>query len=126
MVPVWQPTAVITVAILFLTLAPQPLGDEPPPLFEGADKVVHALMFGALAGVIALDRLMAGRRDGAVALTLIFVGTALAGGLVELMQDRMGMGRSGDAVDLAADTLGAAMGIGIFLLIRRSLTPSGR
>ncbi len=111
MVPVWQPTAVITVAILFLTLAPQPLGDEPPPLFEGADKVVHALMFGALAGVIALDRLMAGRRDGAVALTLIFVGTALAGGLVELMQDRMGMGRSGDAVDLAADTLGAAMRI---------------
>lgn len=118
-VPVWQPTAVVAVTILFLTLAPQPLGDEPPPLFEGADKVVHAMMFGALAGVIALDRLMSGRRDGATVLTLIFAGTALAGGIVELLQIGMGAGRSGDWADLVADTIGAALGTGLFLLLRR-------
>lgn len=118
-VPVWQPTAVVAVTILFLTIAPQPLGDEPPLLFEGADKVVHAMMFGALAGVIALDRLMSGRRDGATVLTLIFAGTALAGGIVELLQIGMGAGRSGDWADLVADIIGAALGTGLFLLLRR-------
>ena len=118
-VPVWQPTAVVAVTILFLTLAPQPLGDEPPPMFEGADKVVHALMFGALAGVIALDRFMSGRRDGAIALTLIFSGVALGGGLIEVAQQLMGAGRSGDMADFGADTIGCALGIGVFLLLRR-------
>ncbi len=53
--PSWILTIVVSLAILYLTLMPQPLPDDTPKLFPGADKVVHALMFGGLTFVILLD-----------------------------------------------------------------------
>lgn len=77
----------VLAVILWLTLAPQPLPDAGGSWldFPGADKVVHALMFGALALVLAVD--LSGRECGALsrralpaaALIAIGVGSHRAG-----------------------------------------------
>ncbi len=53
-------TAVVVLAILWLTLAPKPLPDSDVHWFEGADKVVHGCMFGGLFFVMGLDWVISG------------------------------------------------------------------
>lgn len=108
--PSWILTISTTLLILWLTLAPDPLGEDSPRLFPGADKVLHALMFGFLTMMILLDRV---RRKGWMPLRLPSVaGAALAsavlGGLVEVAQLEMQMGRGFEWADILADTIGAA------------------
>lgn len=55
-IPGYQPTVIVIALILFLTLLPRPLGEEDFQLFEGADKVVHFIMFGGLTGTFMYDR----------------------------------------------------------------------
>jgi hypothetical protein len=109
-VPDWQPTVVVSVTILYLTLFPQPLGDDEIELFEGADKVVHAIMFGTLTAAMIFDRWHEGRpltRKGALWCAAVAIA---AGGLIELLQGAMGMGRGCDTADFAADAAGALIG----------------
>ncbi len=54
--PPWILSILTVALILWLTLAPDPLGDDSPRLFPGADKVAHAIMFGFLTVVQLLDR----------------------------------------------------------------------
>ena len=54
--PPWFLTGVTLVVILWLTLSPRPFGELNPPLFPGADKLGHALMFGFLVAMMALDK----------------------------------------------------------------------
>ncbi|MCH5235396.1 MAG: VanZ family protein [Muribaculaceae bacterium] len=107
--PAWLLSIVTMLVILWLTLAPKPLGDEPPSLFEGADKVVHGLMFGFLTSMMLLDwerkhhwkKAYPGR---------IFVCATLSatlGILIEFVQAGMGLGRGFEYGDIAADTIGA-------------------
>lgn len=49
-------SSIVVIAILWLTLAPHPLPESDVPLFEHADKVVHALMFGGLVFALIIDR----------------------------------------------------------------------
>jgi VanZ family protein len=73
-----------------------------------SDKSEHLLAFGALAfwfgGIVV-------RRD------LPWVGLAVVGfgGLIELAQGAMGLGREADWLDLAADTLGMVIGLALVL-----------
>lgn len=105
--------ALTLAAILWLTLAPSPVDGLDVPLFEGADKVVHALMFGALAWALTVDRAVHRPRRPAPApwraAALAALGSALAGGAIEIAQETMGYGRTGDWLDFAADTAGAAL-----------------
>ncbi|MBD5243428.1 MAG: VanZ family protein [Paramuribaculum sp.] len=111
--PRWLPTLVVTAVICYLTLSSAPLGDTPITLFEGADKVVHFLMFGALAGVLCLDW---SRRSGewimprSVSVTLCALLSALAGVGIEWLQSSMEAGRSAEWADGFADGLGAVTG----------------
>lgn len=114
-------TIIVVLAILWLTLASQPLGDVSVPLFPGADKVVHGCMFGGLMFVIELDyaRWQTKRRNlvGGAALmrwrvalaTALFV--CLFGGAIELLQDAMAIGRGAEIRDFAADCLGVAIAL---------------
>lgn len=101
-------------AILYLTLAPQPLGDDTPELFYGADKVVHAIMFGAMSFVLSLDRLMGCGSVSRRALIIMAIVSAATGIVIEFLQTCMDAGRSGDAADGVADVVGAAVGALIF------------
>lgn len=108
--PPWILTAVCALAIAWLTLAPHPIGDVEVPLFPGADKLVHGIMFGGLGLCIVLDWM---RRDGrwhAFSWRGWFVAgvvASLAGLGVEYCQLGMEMGRSFEWADWGADTVGA-------------------
>lgn len=102
-------TFITLLAIFWLTLAPKPLGDEPPELFPGADKVVHAIMFGGLSWMMLLDWQLKHnwqRVKWMFALVAASV-SSLIGILIEIAQDAMGMGRGFDYADIIADVTGA-------------------
>ena len=110
--PDWALTVVVSLAILYLTLVPRPLPDVDIPLFPGVDKLVHAIMFGGLAGAVVLDW---SRWRGMVSLSVRSIVVAalvstLAGGLIELLQLVMAMGRGCELWDFVADGVGAIIG----------------
>lgn len=94
------------VASLVVLFAPSTGGVEP---FPQADKVVHAVLFLALA-VVSRWR-FGGRRQ-------VLLAVAVYAAVSELVQLLTLPGRSGDLLDLAVDLLGAAAG----WLLARSLT----
>lgn len=117
-IPRFLTSAVVTAGVLYLTLAPRPFGSVRIPLFEGADKVVHFMMFLAMAFAYHFD-FRRGRKpvDEARLMGWIFVSLSAFGGLIELAQWKMRMGRSGDWYDLLADIAGAVYGIILAWLI---------
>ena len=117
-IPRFLTSAVVTAGVLYLTLAPRPFGSVRIPLFEGADKVVHYMMFFAMAYAYHFD-FRRGKKpvDEARLMGWIFVSLSAFGGLIELAQWKMRMGRSGDWYDLLADIPGAVYGIILAWLI---------
>lgn len=112
----WFLTLVTLAAILWLTLAPDPLPDEMDiPLFPGADKVVHGLMMAGLVWAACLDLMRKDRslphwrRLRSMTVGVIVVLVCLFGGGIELVQKAMAMGRGADPLDFAADAAGAAV-----------------
>lgn len=117
-IPRFLTSAVVTAGVLYLTLAPRPFGSVRIPLFEGADKVVHFMMFFAMAFAYHFDfRRSKKPVDEARLMGWIFVSLSAFGGLIELAQWKMRMGRSGDWYDLLADIVGAVYGIILAWLI---------
>ena len=109
--PSWILTIVVTLAILYLTLWPDPLPDDTPQLFPGADKVVHALMFGGLTLVLLIDRQRGMHwrplRKGFVwSVALV---SAVFGAVIECLQWAMGLGRGFEIADIIADTVGSLL-----------------
>lgn len=117
-IPRFLTSAVVTAGVLYLTLAPRPFGSVRIPLFEGADKVVHFMMFFAMAFAYHFD-FRRGKKpvDEARLMGWIFVSLSAFGGLIELAQWKMRMGRSSDWYDLLADIAGAVYGIILAWLI---------
>lgn len=117
-IPRFLTSAVVTAGVLYLTLVPRPFGSVRIPLFEGADKVVHFMMFFAMAFAYHFD-FRRGKKpvDEARLMGWIFVSLSAFGGLIELAQWKMRMGRSGDWYDLLADIAGAVYGIILAWLI---------
>lgn len=117
-IPRFLTSAVVTAGVLYLTLAPRPFGSVRIPLFERADKVVHFMMFFAMAFAYHFD-FRRGKKpvDEARLMGWIFVSLSAFGGLIELAQWKMRMGRSGDWYDLLADIAGAVYGIILAWLI---------
>ena len=103
--PRWLLTGVCLALILYLTLAPKPLPDNDIPFWEHTDKIVHTIMFGALYVCAWLD-LWRGRRPALSRAWLLTVPVVAIGGLIELLQQAMAMGRGGSWGDLAADLAG--------------------
>lgn len=112
-VPRWLLSTVCLTAVLYLTLAPQPLPDTDMSLWEHSDKIVHALMFGGLCFCLGLD-IWRTRRGPLPYRLLLATGVGLFGGVIELLQDAMNMGRGGDWADFASDCVGSLLAI--FLL----------
>lgn len=106
-VPRWLMSVVVIAAIAYLTLVPSPLPEPPTPLFDGADKVVHGLMFLVLAWCLNRDL---SRQKSLVTAAAAFALATAYGGLIEILQGAMQLGRSADILDFAADVAGAATG----------------
>lgn len=107
--PPWMFSIICFLAICWLTLSPDPLGDNELPLFPGADKIAHAIMFGGFAFCIILDW---SRRHGwplALVKTDIYAADiASAFGIItEFLQNAMHTGRTFEFWDMIADITGA-------------------
>lgn len=119
--PPWTLTIVCFLAICWLTLAPHPLPDNDIPLFPGADKIAHAIMFGGFTLCIILDW---NRRHGwpaaiSKAEWCAPVFASAFGIATEFMQKEMNAGRSGDVWDLIADISGAFLVCGASIVFKR-------
>jgi len=115
-------TVLTAVAILWLTLAPRPLGDMETQLFPGADKVAHAIMFGGLALMAYVDESRSRRwsrlSPAYIAVTMLAV--AAFGVVIEFLQDSIDTGRTFDINDIWADTAGAVLAALLWFLFTRS------
>lgn len=118
--PPWIFTLLTVLLILWLTLAQQPLGDIEPPMFPGADKLVHAIMFGWLAAMIILDDLRSRgwRMPSIFFIIASVIGSSAFGVAIEFVQDAMHRGRSFDTTDMVADAVGALIAGVIWFLLR--------
>lgn len=116
-VPAWLFSAVTLAAICWLTLAPHPLGEADIPLFPGADKLAHWIMFGFLTAVILFDhqRLSGWAKvRNAFCLCMIALSTAIGAG-IEFLQGAMHVGRTFDLSDIIAD-FGGSLSFGLIYL----------
>lgn len=109
--PAWLPSSLTVALILWLTLVPDPLGDNGPRLFPGADKVVHAIMFGYLAVMLMLDFQRNHHWKPLTLRSVVMAGTVstLLGVAVEVAQLMMALGRGFEVADMVADASGAAI-----------------
>lgn len=112
--PPFTLTAIVTAAVLYLTLVPKPLPDNDIEWFEGADKVVHAIMMLGITGSLGLDymrRYVKRELQAPALLIIVFVlATGVFGGLIEVIQGWMDLGRGEDIQDFIADCVGALAG----------------
>lgn len=120
----WLPTIIVAVAIAWLTLAPHPLPENNIEWFEGADKVVHFIMFATLMSTVifglhwscASSRSETGvaNRESRARLLAAGLCVTVFAALDEWAQGAMHMGRSAEFADFLADLAG----ISIICLIR--------
>ncbi|WP_345119736.1 VanZ family protein [Hymenobacter antarcticus] len=108
-------------AALVLVLTLTPAADMPvTPVWEllSFDTAAHAGVFVVLAGLSRFSLRhqsrwpLLARHAGAAALLV----SVLFGGLIELLQHHMHLGRHGDWTDLLSDAIGAALAVGVATL----------
>lgn len=117
--PANLPWLLVLLAILYLTLVPQPLGEEELPLFPGADKLAHFIMFGALTGSFIYDRWRFDRELALRGALIVALCSAMTGGIVEWLQAAMNLGREGnDLLDALANVLGAFAAVPVCSALR--------
>ena len=107
----WWPTTLTLLVVLYATLWPDPVGADNVMLFPCADKLIHAIMMGGLSSAILFDYRRSGKKittDTCLIVSLIMIIFSL---LDETGQYVMGLGRSFELLDLAADTGGVILGI---------------
>ncbi len=89
-------------AALLFFLSSQPKLPEPPLVFEGIDKLEHAIAYGVLAALVVWAQ-------GAATSRTLVIGVALTSlyGASDEVHQMFVPGRSPDVVDWIADTAGA-------------------
>lgn len=125
--PAWFLTGITLFIIFWLTLSPKPFGELNPPLFPGADKIAHAIMFGFLVAMMAVDKL----RKKASLPSNIFAHplspiylfscslfSSLLGALIEYLQKWLDTGRTFESSDIIADCCGAFAATLIWLILQ--------
>lgn len=112
----YWPSLLVVLVILYATWIPKPLPDDTLPSMPNIDKLIHAIMFGGLAGALMFDYHRKDVREHKLSLTvLVVIGSACAafGVLDEVVQGLLGFGRESDVWDLTADWVG----IGVAMLV---------
>ena len=104
------PTIIVLVVITYLSLAKNPVHSQEFYIFEGADKLVHGCMYLGLVWIGCFDIYRVSKFT-APKLILLVCGAIVWGGLMELLQGAMSMGRSADWYDFLANGCGAILGL---------------
>ena len=112
-IPPYLPTMLVVVAICYISLSSDPFPDKDRWFnFAGMDKVVHFIMYGGLTATFCFDH---HRRHAALLKPWLFAAVLavaiVLGAVMEWLQMCMGVGRTGDILDIVANSLGAWLGI---------------
>lgn len=105
----WWPSGIVVLVIIYATLFPDPAGVDSLPPIPYLDKLIHAIMFGGFAGALYFDWYRAHRNANKRKMLMFCFLSVAFGALIEIIQQLMGIGRSGDFFDLIADTIGAVV-----------------
>ncbi len=103
-------------------LSSQPLTLPPTPLFPGADKVVHMILYAGLAVLVFLTLHHSGRNHSPAVQYGIPIIFCLLYGISDEIHQLFVPTRSFDLLDILADTLGAALAQGALLIFRNHHT----
>lgn len=120
-VPKWLLTVLCLGGICWLTLVPDPFGQNEPLTFEGADKIAHGVMFFGLTLCMCLDTLRA-RRWHTMGLPLVAALALLSmciGIIIEIVQPFFGRGF--EMWDMGADIFGSIAGGALWIIIGGAL-----
>lgn len=119
--PAWTFTFIILCVILWLTLAPHPLGETDFPMFPGADKIVHALMFGGLAvtGLFDWSRVHGWEAVPGIWAWSITLASIVVGIDIEFAQESMAYGRRLETGDMIADGIGSVLALIVWKIMER-------
>ncbi|MCH5215949.1 MAG: VanZ family protein [Muribaculaceae bacterium] len=111
-IPFGITTFVVVALIMYATLDPNPLPDTEIRLFEGADKVIHTIMFLTLSLALSFDynKKLFGKYNNITVAIVVGLFSTIFGIAIEFMQDAMAMGRTADIYDAIADAFGAFIG----------------
>lgn len=103
------PSMIVVAVIAYATIAENPPVPDDMPVIPHIDKLIHAIMFGGLAGAVMFDI----RRSGMVlakgTVVTVCLGCAVAGAADELAQAFLTVRRAGDVWDWVADCVGIAV-----------------
>lgn len=104
----YWPTILTVATVLYATEWPDPLPEDTPPLFPGADKLIHAVMMGGIVAAVLFDLT---RDRGRSILTsknirMTVLAVAVFSVIDEMSQSLLGLGRESDILDLLADWAG--------------------
>lgn len=103
-------TVLIALAIAVLSILPPSAVHAPLSLFPHADKIAHGVSYGALALAAACGVLPSPRQDERFfRLGMVVLASAFYGGTLEIIQSLVG--RSFSWLDMAANALGALLGV---------------
>lgn len=113
-------TLLLAVAIVLLSLLPIPeikLAEDVPL----ADKWTHMVMYGVLTLAIWFDYRRSHRQHNAKKLLVFaFLAPIAMGGVLELMQAYLTTCRSGEWLDLVANSIGVCLGSVVGILIMKT------
>jgi VanZ family protein len=100
---------------IIVSLSLLPSDDFPEiPLFPGADKIVHTLMYVGLTWLVCWLMHSENNHKWYFVIILFSVGWGV---LMEMFQLMMDLGRSFDPSDIAANSVGALIGTLLYLLM---------
>lgn len=101
------PTIAVSALIIYATLFPHPVGADELPKIPHFDKVVHVGMFLCFGIALTVDLLRSGMKIKGKEIFFIAFCSIVFGGIIELAQEYMHIGRAGDYLDFLADIAGA-------------------
>jgi VanZ family protein len=113
----FAPAAAYALVIFLLSARPDPLPFLPPGIWA-YDKVLHALEYALLAGLVAPALRLAGLRPAAAVVVAVVIASAY--GATDEFHQSFVPGRSADVLDWVADTVGSIVGavVGVLALRR--------
>lgn len=106
----WWPTVIVMAVVCYAIFFPDPVGDSMDISIPHLDKLIHAIMMGGIVAAVAFDLQRADMSRNCLTfrtMAIITLSVMAFGVLSEILQSAMGLGRTGDIFDIAADWGGA-------------------